>query len=124
MNQKELKKQRIEYLLARISKEPMNCHQMADAINISIKSFSKYLTELRFKKMVHIARYDRNSIGSYTVYYMAGNFPDVVKPLPLSQTEYNKKYKEKTKRPKPSKFTPRPDYAAAWLFNPIGEQNA
>ena len=118
-----MKKQRIEHLLTLISKQPMNCHQMADAIHISIKSFSKYLTELRFKKMVHIARYERNSIGAYTVYYMAGNFPDVVKPLPMSQKEYNKKYKDKTKRAKPSKFIPRPDYAAHWLFNSIGCQN-
>lgn len=124
MNQKELKKQRIEHLLTLISKEPMNCHQMADAVNVSIKSFSKYLTELRFKKMVHIAKYERNSIGAYTVYYMAGNFPDAIKPLPMSQKEYNDKYKAKTKRPKASKFVPRPDYAAHWLFNPIGEQNA
>ena len=124
MNQKELKKQRIDHLLKLMSVEPMNCHQMADAVNIGIKSFSKYLTQMRFKKLVHIARYDRNTIGSYTVYYMAGDFPDVVKPEPLGRAEWNRRYKEKTKRPKVSSFTPRPDYAAAWLFNPIGDQNA
>lgn len=122
MNQHEIKKQRIEYLLARMSKEPMNCHQMADAINVSIKTFSKYLTELRFKKLVHIARYDRNTIGAYTVYYMTGNFPDVIKPVPLSQKEYNNRYKTKAgdyAKKRKSNITPRPDYAAAWLFNPI-----
>ena len=124
MNQKELKKQRIDYLLQKLSKEPMNCHQMADAINVGIKSFSKYLTEMRFKKLVHVARYDRNTIGSYTVYYMAGNFPDVVKPIALGSAEWNKRYREKTKKVKPSNFIPKPDFAAAWLFNPIGNSHA
>lgn len=124
MNQKELKKQRIDHLLSLMAKEPMNCHQMADAVNVGIKSFSKYLTEMRFKKMVHIARYDRNTIGSYTVYYMAGNFPDAVKPEPLGRAEWNRRYKEKTKRTKPSNFIAKPDFAAAWLFNPIGDCHA
>jgi hypothetical protein len=116
----EQKEKRIQYLLLRMQKEPMNVHQMADAVHMSHKSVSKYITELRLKKMIYIARYDRNSIGAYTVNYMTGNFPDVVKPVPLSQQEYNKRYKERTQR-KPNKFIPRPDYAAHWLFNPIAE---
>ena len=51
---------------------------------------------------------------------MTGNEPDAPKPLAFSQDEYNKKYRLKPKEHirKPHKFSPRPDYAAAWLFNP------
>lgn len=131
MKKVEYKKQeRITYLLDRMSKEPMSIHQMADAVNMGMKSVSKYLTELRFKKKVHIAKYDRTSIGAYTVYYMTGDLPDAVKPVPLSQKEYNERYRAKSNKPSRSKsaihtkFVPRPDYAAHWLFNSIGEQNA
>jgi len=114
------KKQRIEYLLERMKKEPMNRHQMADAIGMNLKSACKYITEMRFFKKIHIYKYERTT-GQFTVYYMTGNFPDAIKPLAYSQEEYNKKFKLKTREPirKKVKFTPRPDYAAHWLFNPI-----
>lgn len=123
MSQREMKQKRIQYLLLRMQKEPMNCHQMADAVHMSIKSFSKYLTEMKFKKQIHIARYSRSDAGAYTVYYMTGNFPDAVKPLPYTQEEYNKRYKLKQREPlrRKAKFVPRPDYAAHWLYNPIAE---
>ena len=102
----------------------MNCHQMADAVNLSLKSFSKYLTEMRFKKQVYIDHYTRSEAGAYTVYYKTGNFPDAEKPLPFGQKEYNRRYKEKmypNSIRKPEKNQARPDYAAAWLYNPIAE---
>jgi hypothetical protein len=115
------KKQRIEYLLERMKTEPMSRHQMADAINMNLKSACKYITEMRFFKKIYIHKYERTT-GQFTVFYMTGNFPDAPKPLAYSQEEYNKKFKLKTRKPirKIEKFTPRPDYAAAWLFNPIG----
>lgn len=123
MSQREMKQKRIQYLLLRMQKEPMNCHQMADSVNLSLKSFSKYLTEMRFKKQVYIDHYARSEAGAYTVYYKTGNLPDAEKPLPLSQQEYNKKYKLKTRQPlrRIENVIPRPDYAAHWLFNPIAE---
>ena len=124
MSQREMKQKRIQYLLLRMNKEPMNCHQMADAVNMSIKSFSKYLTEMRFKKQVYIDHYTRSEAGAYTVYYKTGNKEDAEKPLPFSQQEYNKRYKLKTREPlrRIPKFTARPDFAAHWLYNPIAEQ--
>lgn len=110
--------------------QPMSIHNMADAVNMGSKSISKYLTELKMKKLIHIAKYERNSIGAYTVYYMTGNKPDAIKPVPLSQKDYNERYKAKANKPSRSKsatyskFIPRPDYAAHWLFNPIGDNNA
>jgi len=114
------KKQRLELLLKKMSVEPLNRHQMADAMNMKLTVATRYITQLRFKKQIHIARYDRTDKGSYAVYYMTGNFPDVVKPLPLTQKEYNDRYKQKvTKTYRKTKFIPHPDYAASWLFNPI-----
>jgi predicted transcriptional regulator len=124
MSQKEMKQKRIQYLLLRMQKEPMNCHQMAEAVNLSHKSFTKYLTEMRFKKQVYIAHYNRSATGAYTVYYQTGSLPDAEKPLPFSQQEYNRRYKEKMypeSIKKPAKFNARPDFAAHWLFNPIAE---
>jgi predicted transcriptional regulator len=111
----EQKEKRITYLLLRMQKEPMNVHQMADAVNMSPKSVSKYITELRIKKKIHIARYGTNNIGAYTVHYMTGDFPDVVKPSRLLKPKAREPIK------KSYKFTPRPDEAASWLFNPIAE---
>ena len=119
-----MKQKRIQYLLLRMQKEPMNCHQMADSVNLSLKSFSKYLTEMRFKKQVYIDHYTRSEAGAYTVYYKTGDLPDAEKPLPFGQQEYNRRYKEKMYPQsirKPAKFIARPDYAAHWLFNPIAE---
>ena len=101
----------------------MNCHQMADSVNLSLKSFSKYLTEMRFKKMVYIDHYTRSEAGAYTVYYKTGDLPDAEKPLPFTQQEYNQKHKLKTREPlrRTAKFIARPDYAAHWLYNPIAE---
>jgi len=122
MSQREMKQKRIQYLLLRMQKEAMNCHQMADSVNLSLKSFSKYLTEMRFKKMVYIDHYTRSEAGAYTVYYKTGNLPDAEKPLPFSQQEYNRRYKEKMHPElirKPNKFSARPDFAAHWLFNSV-----
>ena len=115
-----LKQKRIEYLLERMKREPMNRHQMADAVGMSVPSVCKYITEMRFRRKIHIYKYERTS-GQFTVYYMTGNHPDAPRISAASQDEYNKKYKLKTREPikKSYKFNPRPDYAAAWLFNPI-----
>ena len=118
MRNREEKEKKIQYLLLRMQKEPMNVHQMADAVKMTSKGVSKYITELRFKKMIHVARYDRNNIGAYTVHYMTGNFPDVVKPLRLDLP----KVREPIKRV-PNRFVPRPDVAASWLFNPVSHDN-
>lgn len=120
MNQKEMKARRIEHLLGLMQKEPMSSQQMADAVNMGHKGFSKYLTEMRHKKQVHIARYSETTGGARTVYYMTGNLPDVVRPLPCTQEEYKERYKAKSSGKK-NKFIPHPDYAAHWLFNPITE---
>ena len=116
----KLKQQRIEYLLTLMKTEPMNRHQMADAVGMSVKSVCKYITEMRFSRKIHIHKYER-TVGQFTVYYMTGNQPDAPRISAISQDEYNKKYKLKAKEHlrKPYKFTPKPDYAAAWLFNPI-----
>jgi DNA-binding transcriptional regulator GbsR (MarR family) len=121
MNQRDMKVKRIEHLLDLMKREPMSSQQMADAVNMSHKAFSKYLTEMRYKKLVHIARYSEATSGARAVYYMTGNFPDVVRPLPCTQQEYKKRYKAKLAglSNKKTKFIPRPDYAAAWLFHPI-----
>ena len=119
---KELrKKEKIEFLLNKMKTEPMSRHNMADAVNMSVKSVCKYITEMRFRKKIHIYKYQRTS-GQFTVFYMTGNFPDAPKPLAYTQEEFNKKFRLKTREAakKPTKVIVRPDYAAAWLFNPIG----
>ncbi len=118
------KKQRIEYLLERMKTEPMNRHTMADAVNMSVKSVCKYITEMRFFKKIHIHKYER-SVGQFTVFYMTGNMPDAPKPSAYTQEEYNRKFRIKARDTvkKSYKFIPRPDYAAAWLFNPINENH-
>lgn len=114
------KKEKIEYLIERMKTEPMSRHQMADAVGMSVKSVCKYITEMRFFKKIHIYKYER-TMGQFTVFYMAGNQPDAQKPLAFSQDEYNKKYRLKPKEHvrRPARFTPRPDIAASWMFNPI-----
>ena len=113
------KKEKIEYLIERMKTEPMSRHQMADAVGMSVKSVCKYITEMRFFKKIHIYKYER-TVGQFTVFYMTGNQPDAQKLLAFSQDEYNKKYRLKPKEHvrRPARFTPRPDIAASWMFNP------
>lgn len=121
MNRMEIEKRKnFELLLAKMKVQAMNRHEMADNLKMNVKSFARYITELRFYKKIYIAKYERSHVGSYAVYYMAGNLPDAMKPVPLTQKEYNERYKAKKPRAlKATKFTPRPDFAAHWLFNPI-----
>lgn len=56
---------------------------------------------------------------------MAGNKPDAERPAPLSQIEYNERYKARNAKVSKSKekllnfkFVPRMDIAASWLKNP------
>jgi len=122
MNPKAMKVKRIEHLLDLMKREAMSSQQMADAVNMGHKGFSKYLTEMRHKKLVYISRYSDTAGGARTVYYMTGDLPDVVRPLPFTQEEYKKRYKAKLSgMGKKNKFIPHPDYAAHWLFNPITE---
>ena len=118
---KELrKKEKIEFLLNKMRTEPMSRHNMADAVNMSVKSVCKYITEMRFFKKIHIHKYQRTA-GQFTVFYMTGNAPDAEKPLAYTQEEFNKRFKLKVREAtrRPTKVVVRPDYAAAWLFNPI-----
>lgn len=124
MNRFHKKKARLDFLLEQMKTTPMTRHHMADAINMSVKSACKYITELKMRNKIYIHKYERTTVGQYAVFYMTGNFPDAPRPQALTQEEYNKKYKLKVRQPVKkvySKFTPRPDYAAAWMFNPINE---
>ena len=122
---KELrKKAKIEFLLNKMRTEPMSRHTMADAVNMSVKSVCKYITEMRFHKKIHIHKYQRTT-GQFTVFYMTGNAPDAEKPLAYTQEEFNKRFRLKAREAtrKPTRVVVRPDYAAAWLFNPINENH-
>ena len=115
------KKERIEHLLELMKTKPMSRHDMAQEVNMTVKSVSKYITDMRFSKKIYIHRYER-TMGQFTVYYMTGNLPDAIKPLAYTQDRYNKIYREKMGKGKKVKnqpvFIPRPDYAAHWMFNP------
>lgn len=121
MSNREEKRKKIEFLLNKMRTQPMSRHNMADAVNMSVKSVCKYITEMRFYKKIHIHKYERTA-GQFTVFYMAGNMPDAPKPLAYTQEEFNKKFRLKVREAnrKPTQVIVRPDYAAAWLFNPIG----
>lgn len=125
MNKNERKKAKIDFLLNKMRTEPMSRHSMADAVNMSVKSVCKYITELKFHKKIHIHNYKRTA-GQFTVFYMTGNAPDAEKPLAYTQEEFNKRFKLKVREAnrKPTRVVVRPDYAAAWLFNPIGDKDA
>lgn len=115
------KKQRIDHLLELMKQKPMSRHDMATEVEMTVKSVSKYITDMRFARKIYIYKYQR-TLGQFTVYYMTGNKPDAIKPLPFTQEKYNKIYKEKMRKLKKIKdqppFIPRPDYAAHWMFNP------
>jgi hypothetical protein len=123
MTKEERKKAKIEFLLQKMRTEPMSRHTMADAVNMSVKSVCKYITEMRFRKKIYIHNYKRTT-GQFTVFYMAGNQPDAEKPLAYTPEEFNRKFRLKAREAarKPTRVVVRPDYAAAWLFNPINEK--
>ena len=124
MNKNERKKAKIDFLLSKMATEPMSRHNMADAVNMSVKSVCKYITELRFYKKIYIHSYKR-TVGQFTVFYMTGNAPDAERPLAYTPEEFNRRFRLKSREAtrKPTRVVIRPDYAAAWLFNPIKHDN-
>lgn len=124
---KKLKK---EALLKRMETDPMNVHKMAVFLGMSSKSTAKYITELREAKKIYIHKYER-TMGQFATFYMAGNFPDTIKPIAYDQKQYNEKSRnqrkkmslmqkhiERVKEKQRATFVPRPDIASAWMFNP------
>lgn len=99
--------------------EPMTRQDMADYLNVSVVFISKYITELRQKKMIYICKYERTSHGKPKSYYSVGDLPDA-KPLErIPVKELQKKYREQHKRElTPRKIVPKMDIAASWMLNP------
>jgi hypothetical protein len=121
MELKIAKQLRVKKLLEELKTTEMNRKQMAEFLGMSQKAICHYVTELKFYKQIYISRYETNTTGSFIVYYMTGNKPNAVRPKAKTYKDYNEAAKLKRsleiKKLKPKKFIPRPDVAAAWLFN-------
>lgn len=116
MNNKE---KLIAKLLKGLQENPMNRQEMADYLGVSVVFISRYITQLRQKKMIYVVRYERTVQGKPKSYYAVGDLPDAKTLDPIPMKVLQKKYREKTKREvKNSKFTPQMDVAASWMFNP------
>ena len=93
--------------------------EMADYLGETVVFVSKYITELRKKKMIYIAYYKRTTHGKPKSYYAVGDLPDAKMLPPIPVKDLQKKYREMNKRQlTPQKITPRMDIAASWMLNP------
>ena len=113
------KQKLITSLLRALQNKPMNRQEMADYLHVSVVFISKYITELRQKKMIYICRYERTPYGKPKSYYAVGDLPDVPTLKPIPAKILQKKYREMNKRQLvPRKIVPRMDIAASWMLNP------
>lgn len=116
MNRKE---KLITELLNAMQKKPMTRQDMADYLGVTVVFISKYITELRQKKMIYIAYYERTTHGKPRSYYAVGDLPDAKTLPPIPVKDLQKKYRERTKHElTPRKITPKMDIAASWMLNP------
>jgi predicted transcriptional regulator len=113
------KQKLLDALLYELSKRPMNRQDMADFLGVTVIFISRYITELRTKRLIYIEHYERTTQGKPKSFYKAGNLPDAPELPPIPMRVLQKKYREKTKRVlSPNKFQARMDIAASWMFNP------
>jgi len=113
------KQKLMEILLDELSKRPMNRQEMADFLNVTVVFISKYITELRNKRLIYIDHYQRTAHGKPKSFYRTGNLPDAKELPPIPQRILQKKYREEHRRILvPKKITPRMDVAASWMLNP------
>jgi predicted ArsR family transcriptional regulator len=113
------KKQLMDTLLDELSRRPMNRQDMADFLGVTVIFISRYITELRTKRLIYIDYYQRTPQGKPKSFYKTGNLPDAEELPPIPMRILQKKYREKTKRVlSPNKFQARMDIAASWMFNP------
>ena len=116
MNNKE---KLITQLLKAMQDQPMTRQDMADYLGVTVVFISKYITQLRQKKMIYIAYYERTTHGKPRSYYAVGDKPDAKTLPPIPVKDLQKKYRDRTRRMlTPTKVTPRMDVAASWMLNP------
>jgi len=109
----------IQKLLRALQAEPMDRVQMAHHLGVTVVFISKYITELRKKKMIYIAEYKRTHHGKPRSLYAVGDLPDAKMLPPIPARDLQKKYREMNKRQlTPQKIIPRMDIAASWMLNP------
>lgn len=106
-NQKQLeeKAENIRYLLSILGEKGMTAAELIKESFMIPSTAHRYIKELKKNKVIYVSGY-RGSFPQYSV----GSKPDV---------KFDKTVKLKEVRVEP-KFVPRPDIAAAWLFNPVG----
>jgi len=109
----------MDTLLDELSRRPMNRQEMADFLGVTVIFISRYITELRTKRLIYIDHYQRTPQGKPKSFYRKGCLPDAEELPPIPMRILQKKYREKTKRVlSPRKITPRMDIAASWMCNP------
>lgn len=113
------RKEELLELAEKIALRPMSREEMASEMKLQYSNFSKYITWLLSNKKIYICEW-RLQNGRYVAIYTKGNLPNEPKKK-FGSVECNRRHREREKERlafKKGIFIPRPDPAAAWMFNP------
>jgi predicted transcriptional regulator len=109
-----------QHIYEYIARHPLaSTADIAKFSGLQMKNVNYHVRILRMENLIYVSEWIQNSRNVPTMVLSAGNKMDAPKPPVKQQTI--KKHEKKLKLA--TKFTPRPDEAAAWLMNPITQKN-
>lgn len=113
------RKEELLQLAEYIAIRPMSREEMASQMKLQYSNFSKYITWLLSNKKIYICDW-RLQNGRYVAIYTKGNQPNAPKKK-FGAVECNRRHRQREKERlsfSAKDFIPKPDIAAAWMFNP------
>ena len=112
------RKLKIAQLKVLLSEKPMTSYELASKLKVSYSCVADYIAALRKNKELYIFEWKQTKGQSQRAWAL-GNCEDA----PFVGKGKRKERKVQQHKPvqvvKPRKFKPRPDIAAAWMFNKV-----
>lgn len=94
-------------------KGPITYGGISNYLHITAKAASMYVKQLRDWNVVYVSDWVKGHNNNYIMAFSAGRKMDVPRPPMLNQAIR----RQEKKQEHTAKFVPRPDVAAAWMFN-------
>lgn len=94
-------------------KGPITSSGMTNYLNMTTKTINQYIKQLREENLIYISDWVKGHNNNYIMAFSAGRRMDVPRPPMLDQAIRRQEKKQEYV----AEFVPRPDVAAAWMFN-------
>jgi hypothetical protein len=94
-------------------KGPITLRGLTNYIHLAEKDISMYVRDLRKANMIYVSDWIKGYNNRFIMTFSAGRRIDAPRPPMLDQAIR----RQEKKREESAAFVPRPDVAAAWMFN-------